>query len=137
MLIHNCKHFHQQARQGKRALTIPMSVLAATFHFSRKILCIVKFVSSLLHLQLFLRGNISGSSRKMFLRMKIFGVPVFKILRALAARLLFSIHGLIAIWRVASLYQDGIFWLFVLIIIAMFVEGILNVLQRQGAETRW
>lgn len=73
----------------------------------------------------------------MFLRMKIFGVPVFKILRALAARLLFSIHGFIAIWRVASLYQDAIFWLFVFIIIAMLVEGILNVLQRQGAETRW
>lgn len=64
-------------------------------------------------------------------------LPVAKLLRALLARLLFAVHGLVVIWRVASIYKDNIYWLFGICLIAIFIEGGLVIYQRHGNETTW
>lgn len=64
-------------------------------------------------------------------------IAAAKIARALLARLLFATHGLIVIWRVASIYKDIKFWLFGVCLVVLFLEGALLILQREGDETRW
>lgn len=68
--------------------------------------------------------------------MLIFSLSL-KIIRAVLARLLFIVHGLIALNMVVTVYHDRIFWCYLVLVLALVVEGILNICQRNGDETRW
>lgn len=61
----------------------------------------------------------------------------FKLTRAIAARLMFSLHGLATIWRTYTVYQKWVYLMFLLIIFAIMLEGTFNVVYRKGNETRW
>lgn len=64
-------------------------------------------------------------------------VSATKVLRALSARFLFAAHGLLCTWRVASIYNNSIFWCFGLILVLIFVEGAVLIFYRRANESRW
>jgi hypothetical protein len=64
-------------------------------------------------------------------------IPLTKAIRALFARLLFVIHGLIAIWRIASVSGNPAYWMLAFILVVIFIEGALIIFTRRGNENRW
>lgn len=62
---------------------------------------------------------------------------VLKPARAIVARTMFGIHALLTIGRAAKTFNNDIFWLLTLLVVALVIEGSLNIYYRQGRETRW
>ncbi|XP_035697998.1 transmembrane protein 26-like isoform X1 [Branchiostoma floridae] len=59
------------------------------------------------------------------------------IIKALITRLLFAVHGLIAIWRVTDVYKASIYWIGLSGLAGLFIETCYTVGKRKGKEYKW
>ncbi|XP_066297160.1 transmembrane protein 26-like isoform X2 [Branchiostoma lanceolatum] len=59
------------------------------------------------------------------------------IIKALITRLLFAVHGLIAIWRVTNVYKASIYWVGLSGLAGLFIETCYTVGKRKGKEYKW
>ena len=58
-------------------------------------------------------------------------------IKAILTRLIFSLHGLIAIYRVVTLKKDEWFWYLATTIILLIFEGIFTLTIKKTQEWKW
>jgi hypothetical protein len=61
----------------------------------------------------------------------------FKVFKAILARLIFAVHGFIAIWRVTVIYNNNRFYYLCGTLGCLVLETVLSVCIRQGEELKW
>ena len=61
----------------------------------------------------------------------------FKISKAILARLIFAVHGSIAIWRVTVIYDNVRYFYLFGTLGCLFLETVLSICIRHGEELKW
>lgn len=61
----------------------------------------------------------------------------FKVFKAILARLIFAVHGFVAIWRVVVIYKNNKFYYLCGTLGCLVLETVLSVCIRQGEELKW
>ncbi|OQV12982.1 putative Transmembrane protein 26 [Hypsibius exemplaris] len=61
----------------------------------------------------------------------------FKVFKAILARLIFAVHGFIAIWRVTVIYENNRFYYLCGTLGCLVLETVLSICIRQGEELKW
>lgn len=60
------------------------------------------------------------------------------IISALVSRIVFCLHCLVAIWRIfVSPSSDPLYWLVLFGILGLFIETVVTLYVRKGAEYKW
>ena len=59
------------------------------------------------------------------------------LIKALGTRFLFSLHGLIAIWRVVTEKNDPWYWYLATTILILVFEGIYTLLIKETQDWKW
>ncbi len=62
---------------------------------------------------------------------------VWKLVKAVLARSLFILHSLLAIWKVAVVYEDRSYWFLAVMLFLIVAEGFTTIYFRGGDETVW
>ena len=73
-------------------------------------------------------------SRKSWVNMALF---MMSITKALAARLLFAIHGIVTVWRVASVKGSAAYYLMLMPVALMPGEMIFTLQTTDAGEWKW
>lgn len=59
------------------------------------------------------------------------------IVRAIIVRLLFTCHGLVAMWRLYYVTKEPRFWYFATALGLLLVETTVTLIKRGGKEWKW
>lgn len=62
---------------------------------------------------------------------------IFIVSRAIFVRVLFAIHGLIAIWRLQMVSGDGRYWYIGLALAGLLGETVFTLYKKRGNEWKW
>ncbi|XP_076055285.1 transmembrane protein 26-like [Oratosquilla oratoria] len=57
--------------------------------------------------------------------------------KAVVTRIIFGIHGLLAIWRVTSIKEDPYYWYLFLSLLLLFFEGVFTIAIKANQEWKW
>ena len=57
--------------------------------------------------------------------------------RAVGVRLLFASHGVVSIWRLADVSDDGRCWYLAATLGLLFLESLVTLVKRDGKEWQW
>ncbi|XP_074655731.1 transmembrane protein 26-like [Tubulanus polymorphus] len=61
----------------------------------------------------------------------------FTVIRALLVRILFALHGVLAIWRLNVAAKDIRYWYLSLAIGGLFIETLVTLCKKRGQEWKW
>jgi hypothetical protein len=59
------------------------------------------------------------------------------LIRAIFVRLIFSCHGLIAIWRLVIVAKDDRYWYLTGALGGLFIESLITICKKKGREWKW
>ncbi|ELU06154.1 hypothetical protein CAPTEDRAFT_23383, partial [Capitella teleta] len=59
------------------------------------------------------------------------------VARAILVRVLFAIHGLVAVWRLHSVTGDGTYWYITLALVGLCAETMVTLYKKMGNEWKW
>ncbi|XP_006813274.1 transmembrane protein 26-like [Saccoglossus kowalevskii] len=64
-------------------------------------------------------------------------MAIITIVKACIVRLLFAVHGILAIWRVADVKHDPSYWCLLVSLMGLVCETTLTLKLRHGEEWKW
>ena len=65
------------------------------------------------------------------------GMGYISVSRAVGVRLLFASHGVVSIWRLADVSNDGRYWYLAGTLGLLFLESLVTLVRRDGKEWKW
>ena len=61
----------------------------------------------------------------------------FIVSRAILVRLMFALHGLMAVWYLTSLTGQPYFWYLTIALLGLLIETIATIWKNRGNEWKW
>ena len=65
------------------------------------------------------------------------GMGYLSVTRAVGVRFLFASHGVVSIWRLADVSNDGRYWYLAATLALLFLESLVTLVRRDGKEWKW
>ena len=62
---------------------------------------------------------------------------VLNILLALLSRFLFTVHGVVTVWRVVTVKEEPLYWLLLMGVALLGVEMTITIKCTRNAEWKW
>ena len=76
--------------------------------------------------------------QKYMSRCSSLNVKIGSVLSAVITRVVFCLHCLVAFWRImATSGWNPIYWLLLSGIVGLFIEAVVTIYVRKGAEYKW